>query len=132
MVSAFLLIFGLFTKAAAFLSAILLVSFLLAVGLNLARGRDIECGCFGHRSQRRLDTAVLVEDVFLLILALGIFLLDRGHFSAGSLIFGHRIDVVAPSTSDIVPALLVYGICLALFSLLRQGVVTFGLGRKGV
>ena len=49
---------------------LLLISFTLAVGVNLARGSYIECGCFGAssetispRSMVRLATLLLVEGV---------------------------------------------------------------------
>ncbi|MDL2260384.1 DoxX family membrane protein [Deltaproteobacteria bacterium OttesenSCG-928-K17] len=56
-------------KAAALILAGLLVVFMLAVGFNLARGLDFECGCFGSGG-RQAGLNLLWQDGLLLICAL--------------------------------------------------------------
>jgi putative oxidoreductase len=70
------LVLGVFRRAAAWLSAALLVVFIGAIGINLSRGRVVQCGCFDPhatskspgelRSEMR---GVLLRDAALLLLA---------------------------------------------------------------
>lgn len=50
-------------------AAVLLVTFSVAVGLNLARGRRIDCGCSGVVSARRIGWPLAAADVGLAGLA---------------------------------------------------------------
>lgn len=59
-----LLITGTIVTMASLLALALLVSFVVAISVNLARGRDLDCGCFGGRG-RRIGRAVLFEDLLL-------------------------------------------------------------------
>lgn len=64
---------GLWKRPAALILAVLLISFMLAVGFNLARGLDFECGCFGSASGgRRAGLALLIQDALLLVCAVGL------------------------------------------------------------
>lgn len=61
---ALVLLTGLATMEAAAIMGLLLISFMTAVGVNLARGRRISCGCFGDNEL--LGPGVLVRIVLLL------------------------------------------------------------------
>ena len=70
------LFLGLATRTAARLLALLLVVFIAALSINLARGRPVDCGCFGtstvvKTTEQRLGDMKLaiVRDVGLLLLA---------------------------------------------------------------
>jgi uncharacterized membrane protein YphA (DoxX/SURF4 family) len=69
------LFLGLATRTAARLLAFLLVVFIAALSINLARGRPVDCGCFGTstvvKTTERLGDMKLaiVRDVGLLLLA---------------------------------------------------------------
>jgi uncharacterized membrane protein YphA (DoxX/SURF4 family) len=58
---------GCWRRPAALILGALLVSFILAVGYNLYRGLDFECGCFG--GGRRAGLALLGQDALLLVCA---------------------------------------------------------------
>jgi len=58
-------------RAGAIVAAGLMVLFLGAVGSAVARGLDIECGCFGTSDAAKVGFAKLAENVGLLLLALG-------------------------------------------------------------
>jgi magnesium-transporting ATPase (P-type) len=64
---------GWWTSVALPLAAVLLVAFLVAVGVNLRRGRRVSCGCFGNATERiSLRTAarlLLLLVVVLLLIA---------------------------------------------------------------
>lgn len=76
-----LLIVGIWRREAALLSAALLVVFIVAVGVALARGIDIEnCGCFTvHGEGRRAGLGLILGDTAMLV---GALLLVRAPSSA--------------------------------------------------
>lgn len=64
------LLTGAAPRLAASAAAVLVGAFTGSVALNLLRGRDIDCHCFGRRAERRIGPAVLTQDVALLAAAL--------------------------------------------------------------
>jgi uncharacterized membrane protein YphA (DoxX/SURF4 family) len=74
------LILGLWTRASAFLAGALLLVFVVAISLNLARGNAIDCGCFDvsaanktvaeRLAAMRLD---IVRDLGMLLMVVQIF-----------------------------------------------------------
>ncbi|HLX56643.1 MAG TPA: MauE/DoxX family redox-associated membrane protein [Ktedonobacteraceae bacterium] len=63
---ALLLFTGTAVRSAAFLISLLLLSFIFAAGINLARGRDLDCHCFGKATRRPLGWGLLLQDGALL------------------------------------------------------------------
>lgn len=59
------LLTGLATTITATIAGLALLAFSVAVGVNLARGRSIECGCFGGASPRRITWRLVFRDVVL-------------------------------------------------------------------
>jgi uncharacterized membrane protein YphA (DoxX/SURF4 family) len=59
------LLTGLAPAIAASLAAATLLAFSAAAAINLARGRRIECGCFGGSSPRRITWSLVLRDVVL-------------------------------------------------------------------
>jgi uncharacterized membrane protein YphA (DoxX/SURF4 family) len=57
-------------RAGAVITAGLMGLFVFVVAAAVARGLDIECGCFGTSDASRVGTAKLIENVGLLALAL--------------------------------------------------------------
>lgn len=68
MVAGIMVTIGVWKRAAALILGVLLAAFMLAVGYNLARGLDFECGCFGSGG-RRAGLNLLWQDALLLICA---------------------------------------------------------------
>ncbi len=62
-------------------AAALLLTFIAAIGINLARGRTPDCHCFGQLHSEPIGPAVLVRNAFLL--ALAAFVGIAGVHSAG-------------------------------------------------
>ena len=60
-----LLVGGLATRVVASISAIAFFAFSSAVAINLARGRKIECGCFGGSAPRRITWRLVCQDLTL-------------------------------------------------------------------
>ena len=71
------LLTGVRARSAAWLSAAMLVAFTLAVGSAMARGLDIECGCFGTADSTRVGGFKLIENLaFTAIAAIASLRLD--------------------------------------------------------
>jgi putative oxidoreductase len=87
------LFLGLWRREAAGLLAVLLVVFIGALGINLARQHPVDCGCFGTSIVERTEAErlsdmklAILRDVGLLALAAQIFAAarDRGEVSSGA------------------------------------------------
>jgi len=67
----FLLISGFWVPGAVVMSNLLLVTFFCALVFNMARGLDIQCGCFSTSAEGNSTTTwYLIRDAVLLILAI--------------------------------------------------------------
>ncbi len=62
-----LLVLGMLTRLAALGGAALMLSFVVAIGVNLARGDAPSCGCFGADASSPIDWTTLARDVGLLL-----------------------------------------------------------------
>ena len=58
-----LLALGIWKRASAVLVAVLLVVFLAAIGQAVARGLNINCGCFGTVEGRKVGLIALAQDI---------------------------------------------------------------------
>jgi uncharacterized membrane protein YphA (DoxX/SURF4 family) len=63
---ALLLISGTSVRSAAAVLLPMLLSFMVAVGINLARGRNLDCHCFGKATRRPIGWSLLLQDGVLL------------------------------------------------------------------
>lgn len=64
--TALLLLSGTAVRSAGLVTVTLLLSFIIAVGINKARGRDLDCHCFGKALQRQVGWKLLLEDGVML------------------------------------------------------------------
>jgi putative oxidoreductase len=78
------LFLGIARRTAAKVLGILLLVFIVALGVNLARGHPVDCGCFGTSKVQKTDAErlrdmkiAIARDVGLLILAAQILLATR-------------------------------------------------------
>jgi hypothetical protein len=78
------LFLGIFRRTAARIFGILLVVFIIAIGINLVRGRPVDCGCFGTSKVRKTDAErldamrwAILRDGGLLVLTGQILLASR-------------------------------------------------------
>jgi hypothetical protein len=79
---ALLLLSGTAVRLAATIAAALLLSFMLAVGINIARGRDLDCHCFGHAINRRIGWPLMLQDGALLLASIAVAALSTAWISA--------------------------------------------------
>ena len=68
-----LLVLGLWVRGSVLLLNGLLVLFLGVLGISLARGLDIHCGCFGAQSDHSMGIVTLLRDSVFLLLAFYLF-----------------------------------------------------------
>ena len=84
LLSGLALILGVWKRAARWIITILLVTFMIAISINLARGNAIDCGCFdvsavGKTHEQRIDDMwfVLIRDTGMLLLCAQLALAER-------------------------------------------------------
>jgi uncharacterized membrane protein YphA (DoxX/SURF4 family) len=70
---ALLLLSGQWVRTSSFLVAGLLAVFMTAVGISMARGLDVNCGCFSASSGRKIGFKLLGEDLLLLAMTAVLF-----------------------------------------------------------
>jgi uncharacterized membrane protein YphA (DoxX/SURF4 family) len=61
-----LLLSGTAVRSTAIVLALLLLSFMIAMSINLARGRNLDCHCFGKALRRSIGWGLLLQDSVLL------------------------------------------------------------------
>ena len=76
------LVAGIFRKTSAILISGLLVFFIALVAVTMARGLDVDCGCFGSLS-RKADWRLIVEDLVMLAMALCVVMSSHPRKGAG-------------------------------------------------
>jgi uncharacterized membrane protein YphA (DoxX/SURF4 family) len=85
------LVLGLFTRAAAVVSALLLVLFIVGIASVWARGIEIRCGCFGDGGARADASSAypweIARDVGLLLLSLLLVRLPRTRLALDRVLF---------------------------------------------
>jgi uncharacterized membrane protein YphA (DoxX/SURF4 family) len=69
------LILGVWPREAAMLAGLLLLVFIVAIGINLARGHAVDCGCFDVRSAGKSPEELLAEMRWVLVRDAGILLM---------------------------------------------------------
>jgi len=77
-----LLIIGIFVRSCAIIQCSLLITFILAISLNIARGLEIYCGCFTEDSIISSTNYwhVIFNGILLMMVAI-LFVLERRRFS---------------------------------------------------
>ena len=71
-----LLLFGVRVKENSFIISVLLVVFLVAIIISLARGLNIDCGCFGTINGTKIGLEKIVENIVLLFMSFSLMKFD--------------------------------------------------------
>ncbi len=79
------LIIGLFTHFAALLVILMMLSFIIAIGVALFRGDDLDCGCFVGGKSEPVTPKKMVEDLILLGMSIYLFVARPGIWSVDRL-----------------------------------------------
>ena len=83
LVAGILLVFGISVKENSAILTGLLVVFIVAIVISLARGLDINCGCFGTVEGSKVGLMKILENVGLVLLGLILIKFDSKYFSLG-------------------------------------------------
>ena len=75
-----LLILGISIKENAFIINTLLVIFMIAIIINLFRGLDINCGCFGTGNGTKIGFTKLIENIVLFLIGILLMFFDSKEF----------------------------------------------------
>ncbi len=101
------LVLGLWTQGSALASLGLLISFAVALGLNLYRGADFDCGCFGFDGAGGGLTGALIKDavlilfsVFLIVWPDSLLAADRLFSRAQSVLSGQQCGTPQPGGAE--------------------------------
>jgi uncharacterized membrane protein YphA (DoxX/SURF4 family) len=100
-----LLLVGLWSRLAALVLCLLLASFAIAVSVNLQRGRNMDCGCFGRAGREKLSWRTLVRVVFLFGLSALVVAWDSGYYSLAGLLTLESQVTPVPSLVGFLPLL---------------------------
>ena len=68
LVAGILLLFGILVKENSFIISSLIIIFMIAIGISLIRGLNIDCGCFGTSAGSKIGLLKLGENLFLVVL----------------------------------------------------------------
>ncbi|MFH2218222.1 MAG: MauE/DoxX family redox-associated membrane protein [Pseudomonadota bacterium] len=73
------LLFGIYPRSAVLAINGMLLAFIFALAVNLARGHQFDCGCFsfGDRGYTYSSIQLLVRDIILFVLGLQVLFFDR-------------------------------------------------------
>ena len=85
-----LLILGLATRPAAGAQGLMLLSFIIAVGVNIYRDKVMGCGCFSEQGSR-IGWPLVVQDVSLLLLGLTLVFQGGGKWSFDTVVYRYII-----------------------------------------
>lgn len=84
MIAGLFLILGFLSRSSGLVLLVLLVSFIVGISINIVRGSQIDCGCFG--SGEELGVITLLRDLVMLAMGVQVLLFDRGLLALDSLL----------------------------------------------
>jgi hypothetical protein len=116
-----LLLAGLGTMIAASLATLVFLSFSLAIGVNMVRGRDLDCHCFGSVQSEPIGWPAVIRSSALLVAAL-IVAIGASRFGAVESLFLNSKGL--PPVSEIVPVVLLTFVVFDVIILLPEAIVT--------
>lgn len=84
-----LLVFGVSIKENSAILSTLLLVFIIAIGISLVRGLDIDCGCFGTVDGTKIGILKLIENFGLLVSGLILIKFDANFLSISAKAYNH-------------------------------------------
>lgn len=115
------LLIGLWTRPSAILAIALLVTFLTAITVNLARGRKLDCHCFGTLHQEPIGLPSILRNSVLLLLAADVSVFADGYLALDRWLPGaHTGNVQAPPGAGLLLLVLVVAASFAACLLIQQ------------
>jgi uncharacterized membrane protein YphA (DoxX/SURF4 family) len=115
-----LLLIGFGTRAAAALAAPLFLSFAIAIGINVWRGRSFDCHCFGAAQREGIGPAALLRSALLVVAALVVAIGASRFGSVELALFGSRADL--PPAGETIPVIFLAAVVFDVLFLLPETV----------
>ena len=116
-----LLLTGLGTVIAASLAVPVFLSFSMAIGVNMVRGRDLDCHCFGSVQSEPIGWPAIIRSSALLVAAL-IVAMGASRFGAVESLFLSSEGL--PPVSEVVPVVLLAFVIFDVMILLPEAIAT--------
>lgn len=113
-----LLLLGLGTTFAAALGTAVFLSFSLAIGVNLVRGRELDCHCFGSVQSERIGWPALLRSVALTLAALTVAAAASRFGSLELALFGSGEPL--PPLAEVIPVVFLAAVVFDLLILLPE------------
>lgn len=95
------LILGMWRRTAAILIGTMLVTFILAIGINLARDHAVNCGCFEVQSVNKTHQQLIGEMKLVILRDLGLLLMVAQILAATSPRIARRESSVAEASGQV-------------------------------
>lgn len=116
-----LLLTGLGTMIAASLAIPVFLSFSMAIGVNMMRGRDLDCHCFGSVQSEPIGWPAIIRSSALLVIAV-IVAIGASRFGAVESLFMSSEGL--PPVSEVVPVVLLAFVIFDVMILLPEAIAT--------
>ena len=116
-----LLLAGLGTVIAASLAVPVFLSFSMAIGVNMMRGRDLDCHCFGSVQSEPIGWPAIIRSSALLVAAL-IVAMGASRFGAVESLFLSSEGL--PPVNEVVPVVLLAFVIFDVMILLPEAIAT--------
>lgn len=116
-----LLLAGLGTVIAASLAVPVFLSFSMAIGVNMVRGRDLDCHCFGSVQSEPIGWPAVIRSSALLVAAL-IVAMGASRFGAVESLFLSSEGL--PPVNEVVPVVLLAFVIFDVMILLPEAIAT--------
>lgn len=109
--SAIILFLGWQAQWGALIVIVMLLSFMVAVSIVMARHQNLSCSCFGLLYQEKVGRRTLIRDVVLLLMAVVIFIFDDGSSSViTSISIGFSTGMIVYVTAIVIISLISLGL----------------------
>lgn len=99
------LFLGLWVRIAALVAILLFTSFIIAIGINLARKRVLSCSCFGNFGQEKIGSSIILRNIVFLLLSAEVLQFYNGYLAVETWLFD-RSPLQTPPPSGFIPVLL--------------------------
>ncbi|MCH8993710.1 MAG: DoxX family membrane protein [Chloroflexi bacterium] len=116
-----LLLLGLGTTLAASLATPLFLSFGVAIGVNLLRGRYVDCHCFGSVHSEQIGWPALLRSTALVLAALAVALGASRFGALEATLFGASADL--PPLGEVIPIVFLAAVIFDILILLPEAIV---------
>lgn len=122
LILALVLLLGIALPLAGVAAMLLLLSFIAAVVINLRRGRQLDCNCYGIASPTTISWGIVVRNILLLLLAAIVVGLAPNAVTPDQWVTRWQMDWQIITSNSVIPLSLLLAFCLVTIHLLEWAV----------